>query len=198
MHITAPNQPLLTIFTTDGMHSKISLTSWWDNFWQTGSFTSKTEQVYSNKCVYFTDFNEYCLLSITVTLVKSTNLVKSACSSQDNVRVFHLNHSLSQTHQIGSDSNSTTCYLQEHKKWLRDHMGSSISEKSVAYSHHTNCNNLLIGLRRFASNGARASQVLNPKTFFLPDDVSDDVPIKDGHSDEDQERENLHYPTHRS
>lgn len=55
-------------------------------------------------------------LSVTVTLVKPTNLVKCTCSSQDDVRVFHLNHSLSQTDQIGSDSNRATCDLQEHKK----------------------------------------------------------------------------------
>lgn len=62
----------------------------------------------------------------------------------------------------------------------------------ILMPYHTNCNNLLIGLRGFSSNGARTSQVLNPKTFVLPNDVSDDVPVTDGHSDEDRERANLY------
>lgn len=73
-------------------------------------------------------------------------------------------------------------------------MGFFYSENSDPHSHHTNCNNLLIGLRGFSSNGARTSQVLNPETFFLPDDVSDDVPVTDGHSDEDQEEQNSIIP----
>lgn len=74
-------------------------------------------------------------------------------------------------------------------------MCSSYSEKSDPHSHHTNCNDLLIGLRGFSSNGARTSQVLNPKTFVLPNDVGDDVPATEGHSDEGRGRTNLYYPT---
>lgn len=62
----------------------------------------------------------------------------------------------------------------------------SYSEKSDARSHHADCNNLLIGLRGFSSNHARTSQVLNPDTIVIPNDVGDDVPETDGRSDEDQ------------
>ena len=49
-------------------------------------------------------------------------------------------------------------------------------EKLDPQSHHTNGNNLLIGLRGFSCNGAGTSQVLHPDTVVFPDDVSDDVP----------------------
>lgn len=62
----------------------------------------------------------------------------------------------------------------------------SYSEKSDARSHHADCNNLLIGLRGFSSNHARTSQVLNPDTIVIPNDVGDDVPETDGRSDEDK------------
>lgn len=51
-----------------------------------------------------------------------------------------------------------------------------LTGKSDLYSHHANCNNLFIRLRGFSSNGAGTSQVLNPETIVLPDDVCDDVP----------------------
>lgn len=43
-------------------------------------------------------------------------------------------------------------------------------------SHHADCNDLLVGLRGFSSNGSRSSEVLNPETVLLPDNISDDVP----------------------
>ena len=74
---------------------------------------------------------------------------------------------------------------QSGKNVQEVHVG-SFSEKSDARSHHADRNNLLIGLRGFSCNHARTSQVLNPDTIVIPNDVSDDVPETDGRSDEDQ------------
>lgn len=43
-------------------------------------------------------------------------------------------------------------------------------------SHHADCNDLLIGLRGFTSNGSWSSQVLNAETIVLPNHIGDDVP----------------------
>lgn len=75
---------------------------------------------------------------------------------------------------------------ETREKLSRGSMSPSDSEKSDQHSHHANCNNLLIGVRGFSSNGARTSQVLNPKTIVLPDDVSDDVPVTVMKAEEDR------------
>lgn len=112
--------PGWTTFTTDDMHSKMSLTS---QERQTGTCTQFHKQILTRSNILnvfiVVAFMNIMHSSITETQIKPTNLVKSACSSQDNVRVFHLNHSLSQTDQIRTDPNSATCHLQEHKQWLR-------------------------------------------------------------------------------
>lgn len=53
---------------------------------------------------------------------------------------------------------------------------SSLGHK-IHISHHTNRNNLLVGLRRFSGDGAGTSQILDPETVVLPDDVSNDVSV---------------------
>lgn len=49
---------------------------------------------------------------MTLTL---TNLVQGTGSSQDDVRVFHLDNPLPQTNKIRSNSNGPTSHLQCHK-----------------------------------------------------------------------------------
>lgn len=68
---------------------------------------------------------------------------------------------------------SGTSHIGVHELHLRAH-------EPVTTSYHTDCDNLLVGLRGFSSNHARTSQVLNPKTIILPDNVCDDVPGTDG------------------
>lgn len=107
------------------------------------------------------------------------------------MRVLHLDHPLAQPDQVGSDSNGATRHLQENKEWIRRNVqevpvGSFLLREVRCMSHHADCNNLLIGLRGFSSNHARTSQVLNPDTIVIPNDVGDDVPETDGRSDEDK------------
>lgn len=45
-------------------------------------------------------------------------------------------------------------------------------------THHANSDYFIVSKRRFSSNGARRSQVLHAKTFFLADDVGYDVPTR--------------------
>ncbi len=45
----------------------------------------------------------------------AADLIESSSSSQDDVRVLHLNGSLAQSHQICSDSNGSACYLRTSK-----------------------------------------------------------------------------------
>lgn len=93
--------------------------------------------------------------------------------------VLHLDHSLPQTDQIGSDSYSSTRHLCVSQGENQKDLALSVlqEESDTRPPHHTDGDDFFVGLRRFPRDSAWTSQVLNTKIFVFPNDVSDNVSV---------------------
>lgn len=108
------------------------------------------------------------------------HLVERSSTSENNVRIVHLNSSLSKPHQISPNPYGSASYLQ-NQTILSKHLTLCFSDMTclqlqLLQSYQVHGDDLLISQRRLSSNHSGPFQIFHTQPFILSNDVSDLVP----------------------